>query len=54
MARKKIALIGAGNIGGALTRLFRAAGHEVTIANSRGPESLAELSAETGARAATR
>lgn len=48
----KIGIVGAGNIGGALTRLFRAAGHEVTVANSRGPESLAELSAETGARAA--
>jgi 8-hydroxy-5-deazaflavin:NADPH oxidoreductase len=48
----KIGIVGAGNIGGALTRLFRAAGHEVTIANSRGPESLAELSAETGATAA--
>src|SRR5580704_9153174 len=48
----KIGIVGAGNIGGALTRLFRATGHEVTVANSRGPESLAKLSAETGARAA--
>ena len=48
----KIGMIGAGNIGGALTRLCRAAGHEVTIANSRGPASLAQLSAETGAHAA--
>lgn len=48
----KIGIVGAGNIGSALTRLLRAAGHEVTIANSRGPESLADLSAETGARAA--
>ena len=48
----KIGIVGAGNIGSALTRLFRATGHEVTIANSRGPESLADLSAETGARAA--
>ena len=48
----KIGIVGAGNIGGALTRLFRAAGHDVTIANSRGPASLADLSAETGARAA--
>jgi predicted dinucleotide-binding enzyme len=48
----KIGMIGAGNIGGALTRLFRAAGHEVTVANSRGPASLAELSAQTSARGA--
>lgn len=48
----KIGIVGAGNIGSALTRLFRAAGHEVTISNSRGPGSLAGLSAETGARAA--
>ncbi|WP_281409549.1 NADPH-dependent F420 reductase [Rhizobium ruizarguesonis] len=50
--KMKIGIVGAGNIGGALTRLFRAAGHEVTIANSRGPQSLADLSADTGARAA--
>ncbi len=48
----KIGIVGTGNMGGALTRLFRTAGHEVTVANSRGPESLADLSAETGARAA--
>ncbi len=48
-----IGIIGSGNIGGALTRLFRAAGHDVTVANSRGPASLAELAHETGARAAT-
>src|ERR1700744_4040064 len=48
----KIGIVGAGNIGSALTHLFRAAGHEVTIANSRRPESLADLSAESGARAA--
>jgi predicted dinucleotide-binding enzyme len=49
----KIGIIGAGNIGGALAGLFQAGGHEVTIANSRGPASLAGLSAETGAQAAT-
>jgi predicted dinucleotide-binding enzyme len=47
----KIGIIGAGNIGGALTRRFRELGHEVSVANSRGPETLAELAAETGARA---
>jgi predicted dinucleotide-binding enzyme len=46
----KIAIIGAGNIGGALARRFRATGHDVAIANSRGPASLQELARETGAR----
>jgi predicted dinucleotide-binding enzyme len=48
----KIAIIGAGNIGGNLTRRLTTLGHEVTVANSRGPETLAELVAETGASAA--
>ena len=47
----KIEIIGSGNIGGALTRRFRAAGHEVEVANSRGPASLSKLAAETGAHA---
>jgi hypothetical protein len=49
----KIGIIGAGHIGGTLTRRFAALGHEVFVANSRGPETLAELSRETGARAVT-
>jgi len=49
----KIGIIGTGNIGGALTRRFRATGHDVAIANSRGPASLQELARETGARAVT-
>jgi 8-hydroxy-5-deazaflavin:NADPH oxidoreductase len=49
----KIGIIGAGHIGGTLTRRLAAAGHEVSVANSRGPESLASLAAESGARAAT-
>jgi len=49
----KIGIIGAGNIGGALTRRFTAVGHEVFVANSRGPKSLADLVAETGAKAVT-
>ncbi len=48
-----IGIIGAGNIGGALTRRLRALGHDVAVANSRGPESLRELAAETGASAVT-
>jgi predicted dinucleotide-binding enzyme len=47
----KIGIIGAGNIGGTLTRRLRALGHDVSVANSRGPESLAALAKETGARA---
>lgn len=49
----KIGIIGAGNIGGNLTRRLTKLGHEVSVANSRGPETLADLARETGARAAT-
>jgi predicted dinucleotide-binding enzyme len=49
----KIGIIGAGNIGGTLTRRLRKLNHEVLIANSRGPESLASLAKETGARPVT-
>jgi predicted dinucleotide-binding enzyme len=49
----KIGIIGAGNIGGALARRFRATGHEVFIANSRGPETLKSLADEIGAKAVT-
>ncbi len=45
----KIGIIGAGNIGGTLTRRFRSLGHDVAVANSRGPDSLTELASETGA-----
>lgn len=48
-----IGIIGAGHIGGALTRRLTSLGHSVTIANSRGPETLADLAAETGAIAGT-
>jgi predicted dinucleotide-binding enzyme len=47
----KIGIIGAGYIGGTLTRRLRALGHEVRVANSRAPETLAELASETGATA---
>jgi predicted dinucleotide-binding enzyme len=49
----KIGIIGAGQIGGTLTRRLAELGHEVSVANSRGPESLAVLAEETGAKAAT-
>ena len=49
----KIGIIGTGNIGGTLTRKLRQLGHDVAIANSRGPGSLAALAAETGAKPVT-
>jgi predicted dinucleotide-binding enzyme len=47
----KIGIIGAGNIGGTLTRRLTALGHQVSVANSRGPETLNDLAAQTGATA---
>jgi len=50
-----IGIIGAGHIGSQLARAFTGIGYDVVIANSRGPETLAELVTELGptARAAT-
>ncbi len=48
-----IGIIGAGHIGGSLTRRFSALGHKVFVANSRGPETLAALVQETGATPVT-
>ena len=47
----KIGIIGAGFIGGTLTRRLTQLGHEVRVANSRDPQTLTELAAETGATA---
>jgi 8-hydroxy-5-deazaflavin:NADPH oxidoreductase len=47
----KIGIVGAGQIGGTLATLFTRAGHEVALANSRGPETLAGTIAELGPRA---
>jgi predicted dinucleotide-binding enzyme len=47
----KIGIIGAGNIGGTLTRRLTELGHTVSVANSRGPETLRDLAAETGVTA---
>ena len=49
----KIGIIGSGNIGGALARRFRTAGHDVAIANSRGPATLQEFAREIGAQPVT-
>jgi hypothetical protein len=46
-----VGIIGAGNIGGNLTRRLTGLGHRVRVANSRGPETLSDLSRETGAEA---
>jgi len=45
----RIGIIGAGHIGGNLAQLLVQHGHDVVIANSRGPETLTEVSARTGA-----
>ena len=45
----RIGFIGAGELGGALARDLARLGHQVSIANSRGPESLTALAAELGA-----
>jgi predicted dinucleotide-binding enzyme len=48
-----IGIIGAGMIGGVLARRLAALGHQVVLANSRGPESLRQLAGEAGVRAVT-
>ena len=48
-ADMRIGIIGAGKIGGTLTRRLSALGHDVHVANSRDPQTLADLAAETGA-----
>ena len=47
----EIGIIGAGYIGGTLTRRLTNLGHTVRVANSRHPQTLSDLAAETGARA---
>jgi 8-hydroxy-5-deazaflavin:NADPH oxidoreductase len=49
----KIGIIGSGHIGGTLTRRLRALDHDVTVANSRGPQTLTDLAQETGATPGT-
>ncbi|MBI5160969.1 MAG: NAD(P)-binding domain-containing protein [Micrococcales bacterium] len=46
-----IGIIGAGNIGQAVAEAVIARGHDVVIANSRGPETLGDLVARLGDRA---
>ncbi|AUD00816.1 NADPH-dependent F420 reductase [Spirosoma pollinicola] len=49
----EIGIIGSGNIGSILAGYLTALGHQVFIANSRGPESLGEVGRKTGATAVT-
>src|SRR3984885_12677873 len=46
-----IGIMGAGHIGGSLTRRLAGLGHGVRVSNSRAPETLADLAGETGATA---
>jgi predicted dinucleotide-binding enzyme len=45
----KIGIVGAGAVGGTLARLLAKLGHQVSMANSRGPESLTALATGIGA-----
>ena len=46
-----LGLIGSGHIGGTVARLATAAGYDVVLSNSRGPETLQDLVRELGPRA---
>jgi 8-hydroxy-5-deazaflavin:NADPH oxidoreductase len=48
-----VGFIGSGRIGTVLAKLSVAAGYEVLLSNSRGPETLKDLAAEVGAHAVT-
>ena len=50
----KIGIVGAGNIGSTLARKLAACGHEVKLANSKGPESIQALANEIGVHAVTK
>src|SRR5258705_5870611 len=47
----RIGIIGAGSMGRILARLLVRRGHPISIANSKGPESLTALATEIGATA---
>jgi predicted dinucleotide-binding enzyme len=49
----KIGIIGAGSIGSTIARRLSRCGHDVAIANSRGPETISDAALSTGARAVT-
>jgi 8-hydroxy-5-deazaflavin:NADPH oxidoreductase len=45
----KIGIVGAGNIGATLARKLAAEGHEVKLANSKGPDTIRDLARDAGA-----
>jgi len=47
----KIGVIGIGNIGGTLARKLVAAGHQVRVANSKGPDDVQPFAVKIGAEA---
>ena len=47
----KIGFVGTGNIGGTLARKLSAKGHDVRVANSKGPEGVRAFANELGATA---
>nr|MBF0683708.1 NAD(P)-binding domain-containing protein [Pseudomonas sp.] len=49
----KIGILGAGHIGKTLAQRLAQAGHDVKVANSRGPDTIAQDVLATGARAVT-
>lgn len=49
--KMKISIIGTGNIGGSIARHLVNAGHEVSVANSRGVDGVREFADEIGAQA---
>jgi predicted dinucleotide-binding enzyme len=49
----KVGILGTGNIGRTLARRLSAAGYEIEVANSRGPETIPAEVTEFGARAVT-
>ncbi|MGJ7498244.1 NADPH-dependent F420 reductase [Variovorax sp. RT4R15] len=50
----KIGIIGAGNIGTRLARKLAASGHDVRLANSKGPQAIRDLADEVGATPVTK
>ncbi|GFM89261.1 3-hydroxyisobutyrate dehydrogenase [Pseudomonas cichorii] len=50
----KIGIIGAGNIGATIARKLAASGHEIKLANSKGPDSIQDLAREAGVSAVSK